>query len=647
MAPSLKQRLAALSLAPSSPTPPLGSSSGYSPVSRRKIFNPPWKRHLDATGDEPDARDKVQEVMGRVIFQAGVDFETRPMVILNASALPDPHEVSYDLLLQRILSYLDLFVESDYTVVFFAAGGRYAPNWNWVWKAYRSLSRKYRKNLKRLLIVHSSFFSKMLFSLAGAIVSPKFFRKIVYVDTLSELATQVPLTQIDIPPAVYKENLKHEQQIVLPSPVRSSIFGVPLEELMGHDGEKGSIPRVLKDSIQDILSSGLNEEGLFRRSPSSVLLKQVQQAYDRGQVVSLQSFNDPHLAAVLLKKYLRDLPDPPFPESFYPDIRRCPTPSNDPADVTATAYIRDTLLPQLMPCMYILLSHIFHLMHEVSLRSSVNRMDAHNLAIVICPNLVKSSDPMQDVMICSIPSGPSMSSTPSTNATPTPAAPTPPTDSLDGNTTLGSIVKLCIQRYYEIFDEVHDRSEAVPPSTRRSPSPPSSEDSSGSLPKQARPLSLRSDDEEIDDAVLVMPIGPSGSGIASTNENLASVWGGGGANANTLPYQPRRRKFTGNAAGNGNGGNENGVHSINDDSHNGAGHRRRNKARSTLSIERAGSGFGSGKGSISIGHGTLRKASGSGVEAMGITAGGFFTPPNVAPPAPSMPSSPKKHRTWV
>lgn len=28
--------------------------------------------------------------------------------------------------------------------------------------------------------------------------------------------------------------------------------------------------------------TGLEEEGLFRRSPNSVLLKQVQQAYDRG-----------------------------------------------------------------------------------------------------------------------------------------------------------------------------------------------------------------------------------------------------------------------------------------------------------------------------------------------------------------------------
>lgn len=42
-----------------------------------------------------------------------------------------------------------------------------------------------------------------------AVVSPKFFRKLTYVQTLSELAYEVPLTQIDIPPAVYQSVLTH------------------------------------------------------------------------------------------------------------------------------------------------------------------------------------------------------------------------------------------------------------------------------------------------------------------------------------------------------------------------------------------------------------------------------------------------------
>ncbi|KAH7923341.1 hypothetical protein BV22DRAFT_1036424 [Leucogyrophana mollusca] len=653
MPPNLKQRLAALSLAPSSPSAPLGfPSSPSSPSSRRKIFNTPWKRNpQDATGDEPGARDKVQDVMSKVIFQAGVDYETRPMVILNASALPDPREVSYDLLLLRILSYLDLYVESDYTVVFFAAGGRHAPNWNWVWKAYRSLSRKYRKNLKRLYIVHSSFFSKMLFSLAGAIISPKFFRKLVYINTLSDLAHHVPLTQIDIPPAVYRENLKQENQINLPTPTRSSVFGVPLDELMGFNGEKGSIPRVVKDSIQYLEDSGLEEDGLFRRSPNSVLLKQVQQAYDRGQVVSLHTFNDPHLAAVLLKKYIRDLPDPLFPENLYPSIRRCPTPTNDASDLTSVGYIRDTLLPQLMPCAYVLLSHVLHLMHQVSLHAATNRMDAHNLALVLCPNLVSSPNPMKDVLMCGIPGGPSFTNdasssmtsstltTSSAAASSTTAVSSPSlsssTSSTEAKTTLGAVIKLCIQRYYEIFDEVRDPAEAVQRSVR-SPSPPSSSASSSSGPKQPRPLSLNGDDDDIDDAMLVMPIGPSTTGGPSsmaTSERTINLGGGSGGG---ISYQPRQRKGPVNASGSGGG-----VRSVNTDTINGNGggysYASRSRARSTISIEGGGNGGGFGRGSISIGKGTMRKSSGAAVEAVGVTAGGFFSPPGTAPPVPPLP----------
>ena len=85
--------------------------------------------------------------------------------------------------------------------------------------------------------------------------------------------------------------------------MRSSVFGVPLEDLMGYNGEKGGIPKVVKDTIQFLRDSGMSlflkkcetarhnynydsigmtEEGLFRRSPSSVMLRAAQDAYDRG-----------------------------------------------------------------------------------------------------------------------------------------------------------------------------------------------------------------------------------------------------------------------------------------------------------------------------------------------------------------------------
>jgi len=105
----------------------------------------------------------------------------------------------------------------------------------------------------------------------------------------------------------------------------------------------------------------MKDEGLFRRSPASTLLRAAQDAFDRGNVVSLDTFGDPHLAAVLIKKYLRDLPDPIFHESTYPTIKRCPMPATEgetETELAAVRYIREVLLPELVPCAVILLSCI-------------------------------------------------------------------------------------------------------------------------------------------------------------------------------------------------------------------------------------------------------------------------------------------------
>lgn len=87
MPPSLKQRLAALSIAPSSPSSPFGADIPKSP-SRRK-FNAPWaKRSTNVYVEEEQLeQDRVQNVMSRVIFQAGVDYES----ILSLPVVPSKH----------------------------------------------------------------------------------------------------------------------------------------------------------------------------------------------------------------------------------------------------------------------------------------------------------------------------------------------------------------------------------------------------------------------------------------------------------------------------------------------------------------------------------------------------------------------------
>lgn len=82
-------------------------------------------------------------------------------------------------------------------------------------------------------------------------------------------------------------------------------------------------------------------------------------------------------------------------------------------------------------------------------------MDAHNLALVVTPNLTYSSNPLRDVQMCMIPPPGSVprSSKTTVSATTTEVPPT----------TLGMVIKMCIQHYYDVFDEVRDIGEAVDP----------------------------------------------------------------------------------------------------------------------------------------------------------------------------------------
>jgi len=412
----------------------------------------------------------------------------------------------------------------------------------------------------------------------------------------------------------------------MPVQIRSSVFGVHLEELMGYDGEKGGVPRVVKDCAQYLRQTGLTSEGLFRRSPNSSILRQVKEAYDRGQLVSLDSFDDPHLAAVLLKKYLRDLPEPLIPESLYPIIQYCPIPTEDPSDWSAVLYIRESLFPALPRCHYILLSYVLHLMHEVSLRSSTNLMDAHNLSIVLCPNLVSGSSPTKDVMICTVPGGPALYS----------AQPSAPAPSTPGRTTLGMVVKLCIQRYYEIFDEVQDRSEALPPTRSFVEDDVASSGSSSPRPFRAQLVSQRrfstlsrgssnrdsralDDDESIDDTMLIMPVDTAPGGPPS-------AWGSVSASG-TFRQRPRLELSSNGSQG---PSSARSMHTLRYAAGT-TGPGQTNRAKSTISIEKTSGTIC--KGSISVGRGTMRKASGAGVEAVGVTASGFFAPP--VPPLPA------------
>ena len=68
------------------------------------------------------------------------------------------------------------------------------------------------------------------------------------------------------------------------------------------------------------LLAGMGIEGIFRRSPSAVLAKQVKLAYNTGDAVDMETHDDVHLAALLLKSFLRELEEPLIPFDLYDRI---------------------------------------------------------------------------------------------------------------------------------------------------------------------------------------------------------------------------------------------------------------------------------------------------------------------------------------
>ncbi|KAJ2471144.1 hypothetical protein GGI02_002465 [Coemansia sp. RSA 2322] len=358
----------------------------------------------EATIEGNDGGELATYVNEKLVYEAGVDHDSRPMLVFAACRLLNPDVVDYDRLLNLILFRLDDFVESDYTVVLFAANARYKPSIKWMYTAYRRLGRKYKKNLKALCIVHPSKWVQILMTAMNAVLSPKFARKVQWIDTLSELGHFVPIDQINIPPEVYQFNATKEAEIRAPTPASrpSRFFGVPLEQLMGIHGELG-LPPPVSDALDYLYTHALNMQDLFRRSPPSTTLQKVRSQYEtEGHISVTYAVWGEHVAAAILKTWCRELPLPLIPSHYYELVRQMPDPAKQPEQ--SAAYVRDVVLPALSdpPCVSLLLAALFGLLRAVADHSATNNMTSGKLAAAWAPNFVRSSQPDIDISMCSV-----------------------------------------------------------------------------------------------------------------------------------------------------------------------------------------------------------------------------------------------------
>ncbi|KAM3858909.1 rho GTPase-activating protein 8-like [Diretmus argenteus] len=344
----------------------------------------------------PDPSHPYYDVARHGILQiTGDDSYGRKLIIFSSCCLPPSHQLNHHRLLEYLKYTLDQYVEMDYSVVYFHYGLRSnnKPSLRWLRSAYNEFDRKYKKNLKALYVVHPTNFIRIVWNIFKPLISHKFGKKLTYVNYLAELRDHLNYEQLIIPPDVLRhdERLRAAQKDGPPHsgktppprpPLPTQQFGVSLQYIKEKNKE-AMIPPVMSLTVTYLKEKGLRTEGIFRRSARVQLIKDVQKLYNLGKPVNFEQYVDVHVPAVILKTFLRELPEPLMTFPVYDQVQ-------DILNVETSLRVAKCkqIVGSLPEHNFIVLKYLVSFLHMVSQESITNKMSPSNLACVFGVNLV-------------------------------------------------------------------------------------------------------------------------------------------------------------------------------------------------------------------------------------------------------------------
>ncbi|CAK9786260.1 hypothetical protein CC85DRAFT_285756 [Cutaneotrichosporon oleaginosum] len=380
-----------------------------------------------------------------------------PLLVLNLAAISHvPLAISNDELLEVLLRRLEPWVGEDgegaYSLIVLAAegdGDRPLPGvawWLWHW---RRIPRKFRKNLKRLYIVHPSTLTRTVLPLIVPLVSPKSYGKVITVPSLLALThLNIPLRGMDLtvptlveearvlaedPNAAQRSSVtdavgrRASTSLAAPPEAGASGWGAfsmlsaalgtatswlhpnvsaaladrPPPPYWSRDIDaivsenNGHVPRVLGAIGTAILAHCASTEGIFRRSSNSPLAPVLQSLLDLD--LDLQprldwaalAQHDPLLPPLMLKRVVSKLRPPVFMHHLYPTIRASHT----------VADLETKLIPALSQARAQLLDVVLHIAYHLLPHERATRMGARQLALMFAPSLISGPDPREDLAL--------------------------------------------------------------------------------------------------------------------------------------------------------------------------------------------------------------------------------------------------------
>ncbi|KOS18161.1 RHO GTPase-activating protein RGD1 [Escovopsis weberi] len=171
------------------------------------------------------------------------------------------------------------------------------------------------------------------------------------------------------------------------------VFGVPLARLYERDGL--AVPMVVYQCIQAVDLFGLGVEGIYRQSGSMSHITRLKSLFDsepQGQSLDFRNpenfYHDVNSVTGLLKQFFRDLPDPLLTVEHHNSFINAAKHEDDVLRRDSLHAIINSLPDPNYATLRALMLHL----HRVMDNSHVNRMNSHNLAVILGPTLM-GTDP--------------------------------------------------------------------------------------------------------------------------------------------------------------------------------------------------------------------------------------------------------------
>jgi len=176
------------------------------------------------------------------------------------------------------------------------------------------------------------------------------------------------------------------------------VFGTELKDLLLAEGRETCIPILVEKTVH-FLDEHADEEGLFRVSPSAARLTELATMYsDIDSLVNLnlpEVEDNPHVVAGLLKKFLRELPDPMLTYELYTCFIAISKLQDD--EIRLQKY--KTIMQMLPDFNKGLVDYILDFIDRIADHSEANRMTISNMATVFGPILLRSDEKVDDMLI--------------------------------------------------------------------------------------------------------------------------------------------------------------------------------------------------------------------------------------------------------